>query len=73
MMRDIEGMSTTETAQCLDITEENVKVRLFRARAMIRKQLFQQAGAASPKAFQFLGERCDRVVEKVLARIDSRS
>jgi RNA polymerase sigma-70 factor, ECF subfamily len=73
MMRGIEGMSTIETADCLNITEQNVKVRLFRARAMIRKQLLERARAASPKAFQFLGARCDRVVEKVLARIHRRS
>jgi RNA polymerase sigma-70 factor, ECF subfamily len=71
IMRDIEGMSTTETAECLNITEQNVKVRLFRARAMIRRQLFERAGAASSKAFLFLGDRCDRVVETVLARIDA--
>jgi len=73
MMRDVEGMSTTETADCLNITEQNVKVRLFRARAMIRKQLFERARTASPKAFEFLGARCDRVVERVLAQIDPRA
>jgi RNA polymerase sigma-70 factor (ECF subfamily) len=72
MMRDVEGMSTAETAECLGISEQNVKVRLFRARAMIRRQLFERAGAASSKAFVFLGARCDRVVKNVLARIDAR-
>jgi RNA polymerase sigma-70 factor (ECF subfamily) len=72
IMRDIEGMSTSETAECLDITEENVKVRLFRARAAIRRQLFERVGAASPRAFQFLGERCDRIVNRVLERIASQ-
>ena len=71
MMRDIEGMTTSETAECLNITEENVKVRLFRARAMIRRMLFDRAGAASPQAFQFLGARCDRIVQNVLQRIQS--
>jgi RNA polymerase sigma-70 factor, ECF subfamily len=69
MMRDIEGLSTTETADCLDITEENVKVRLHRARASVRKYLLKRAGAASSEAFQFLGARCDRMVERVLQRI----
>ncbi|MGE5203995.1 MAG: RNA polymerase sigma factor, partial [Chlamydiota bacterium] len=36
MMRDLEEMTVAETASCLDITEENVKVRLHRARAMLR-------------------------------------
>jgi len=69
MMRDVEGFSTSETAECLNITEQNVKVRLFRARATIRRQLFERAGAASSKAFQFLGARCDQMVQKVFARI----
>jgi RNA polymerase sigma-70 factor (ECF subfamily) len=69
VMRDIEGMSTSETAECLDITEDNVKVRLFRARSAIRRDLFERVGAASSHAFQFLGERCDRIVHRVLDRI----
>jgi RNA polymerase sigma-70 factor, ECF subfamily len=73
MMRDVEGMSTAETAECLNISEQNVKVRLFRARAIIRRHLVDRAGAASSKAFLFMGDRCDRVVENVLARIDGNS
>jgi RNA polymerase sigma-70 factor, ECF subfamily len=73
MLRDIEGMSTAETAESLNISEENVKVRLFRARAAIRRQLFERAGAASAQAFQFLGVRCDRLVQQVMARIESLS
>jgi RNA polymerase sigma-70 factor, ECF subfamily len=70
MMRDVEELSTAETAECLDISEENVKVRLFRARAMIRRRLFERAGGVSTTAFQFLGARCDRVVRNVLSRIE---
>ena len=40
MMRDLEEMSVAETAECLDITEENVKVRLHRARAMLRHAIY---------------------------------
>jgi hypothetical protein len=36
---------------------------------MVRKNLFAQAGAEAPRAFGFMGERCDRVVAKVMARI----
>jgi RNA polymerase sigma-70 factor, ECF subfamily len=72
ILRDVEGMSTAETADILNLTEENVKVRLFRARAAIRRQLFERAGAASWQAFQFLGARCDRIVQRVLERIESR-
>lgn len=69
MMRDIEQMSTIETASALDLSEENVKVRLHRARAMVRKELFARAGAEAPSAFGFMGVRCDRVVARVLQQI----
>jgi RNA polymerase sigma-70 factor (ECF subfamily) len=69
MLRDIEGLTTAETAVCLEMSEENVKVRLFRARAMIRRKLFERAGSVSRDAFQFLGPRCDQMVQNVLRRI----
>ncbi|HEX7894667.1 MAG TPA: RNA polymerase sigma factor [Terriglobales bacterium] len=69
MMRDIEQMSTIETASALDLSEENVKVRLHRARAMVRKELFARAGAEAASAFGFMGVRCDRVVTRVLQQI----
>jgi RNA polymerase sigma-70 factor, ECF subfamily len=40
IMRDLEEMSVAETAGCLDITQENVKVRLHRARAMLRHAIY---------------------------------
>ena len=69
MMRDVEQLNTQETAAALALTEENVKVRLHRARAMVRKNLFVQAGAEAPTAFGFMGVRCDRVVARVMKKI----
>ena len=69
MLRDVEQLSTTETASALELSEENVKVRLHRARAMVRKNLFVQAGPEAPRAFGFMGQRCDRVVARVMERI----
>jgi len=65
MMRHVEEMNTEETAECLNVTEENVRVRLHRARALLRKQLYSQVGSASIGAFLFLGARCDRMVTRV--------
>ena len=39
VLRDIEGFSTAETAQILDLRRSNVKVRLHRARLYLRDQL----------------------------------
>ncbi len=70
MMREVEGMSTEETAGCLSIGEEAVKTRLFRARAMLRKRITEQAGSTVRELFHFAGDRCDRIVERVMARIN---
>jgi RNA polymerase sigma-70 factor (ECF subfamily) len=69
MLREIEEMSTAETAECLDISEEAVKTRLHRARALLREELYARIGIATTGAFQFAGPRCDRVVSVVFDRI----
>ena len=72
MMRDIEEMSTSETAVALDLSEENVKVRLHRARILLRDELVARASASRSRIFPFMGVRCDRVVRTVMARISTR-
>jgi RNA polymerase sigma-70 factor (ECF subfamily) len=69
VMRSLEEMNTSETAQCLAISEETVKTRLLRARRMLRRTLYKEVHAASVDAFRFLGERCDRLTANVLGRV----
>jgi RNA polymerase sigma factor (sigma-70 family) len=69
MLRDVEEMSTADTADVLEITEENVKVRLHRARVLLRKSLYARAGIERKEAFNFHAVRCDRVVKNVFERI----
>lgn len=69
MLRDIEELSTAETAAALDLSEENVRIRLHRGRARAREWLFERVGAHAKDAFAFMGTRCDRVVEKVFAQL----
>lgn len=69
MLRDVEEMSTSETAAVLDLTEQNVKVRLHRGHAMMRDSLFARVGVSGKNAFPFMGARCDRVVVDVFARL----
>jgi RNA polymerase sigma-70 factor, ECF subfamily len=73
VLRDLEGMTTEETAHCLNLTEENVKVRLHRARAGLRKRLYRVAGATASRCFQFHAVRCDRVVKNVFATLGIRA
>ena len=69
MLREVEGLSTSETAEGLSLGEEAVKTRLHRARAMLRRALTDRLGAASAQAFPFHASRCDRVVAAVFAQI----
>jgi RNA polymerase sigma-70 factor (ECF subfamily) len=69
MLRDVEELSTTDAAEILEITEENVKVRLHRARALLRKSLYARAGMEKNEAFTFHAVRCDRVVKNVFERL----
>ena len=73
MMREIEEMSTRETAECLDISEEAVKIRLHRARKVLRRDIQSRVGAVSSQAFRFLGASCNRVLCAVMDRIRSGS
>ena len=72
VLRDLEEMSTAETAQVLALTDANVKIRLHRAHEMLRSELMMRAGASSTQAFLFPATRCDRVVHGVFERLKVR-
>jgi len=69
MLRDVEGLNTAETAECIGVSDDVIKTRLSRARAALRRLLFERTGATAPDAFRFYRPRCDRVVSSVLGRI----
>jgi RNA polymerase sigma-70 factor (ECF subfamily) len=71
ILRDIEGLSTSETGEGLGLGEEAVKTRLHRARVMIRRTVTARLGATAAGAFHFHAPRCDRVVAGVFAAIVS--
>lgn len=66
-LRELNGLSVQETAKALDLTETNVKVRFNRAKAMLRREVEKMYSAED--IFQFNLIYCDRIVEKVMARI----
>jgi RNA polymerase sigma-70 factor (ECF subfamily) len=70
MLREVEEMSTEETAQSLELSEENVRIRLHRARGLLKKYLVEKAGLAARHAYPFHLSRCDRVVANVFAKIN---
>jgi RNA polymerase sigma-70 factor (ECF subfamily) len=68
-LREIEGLSTEETAEALGLTLENVRVRLHRAKRSLRQSLDERIGREVCRLYLFDGPRCDRVVEGVFARL----
>lgn len=69
ILREVEGLSTSDAAACLEVSDDVVKTRLSRARATLRRLLMERANATAPDAFRFYRPRCDRVVARVLTRI----
>jgi len=71
VMREVEDMTVEETAACLSIPAATVRTRLFRARALLREALARDMDSATVEVFGFAGERCDRIVAGVLARVSA--
>ncbi|MGE5402519.1 MAG: RNA polymerase sigma factor [Ignavibacteriales bacterium] len=67
IMREIEDMSVSETSKSLNITEANVKVRLNRAKNILRESLSQYYHYKDIYNFNLI--RCDRIVANVFNKI----
>jgi RNA polymerase sigma-70 factor (ECF subfamily) len=67
VMREIENMNVAETQECLSISEVNVKVRLNRAKAMLRDLLSNYYRKEDILHFHL--SRCERMVDKVMSQI----
>jgi RNA polymerase sigma-70 factor (ECF subfamily) len=72
IMRDVEDISTEETAEHLGLRTETVKTRLHRARRLLRTTLQRQLSDGMSDAYPFAGARCARIVETVLQRISEQ-
>jgi RNA polymerase sigma-70 factor (ECF subfamily) len=70
VMRMVEEMSTADTAEVLNLSQDVVKTRLRRARALLREKLRAAVGPLGREAFPFAGLRCQRMWrEKILPAI----
>jgi RNA polymerase sigma-70 factor (ECF subfamily) len=69
VLRQVEEMSTEETAEQLGIKPETVKTRLHRAHALLRQSLDARFGIAFADLFPFDGARCERVADRVVERL----
>ncbi|MDB5283674.1 MAG: polymerase subunit sigma-24 [Bacteroidota bacterium] len=68
ILREKEGLSITETAGVLDITESNVKVRLNRAKVMLRQKI--EDHYANVPVYEFNLVYCDKIVNNVLSQLE---
>lgn len=66
-LREINDLNVSETAEVLNISESNVKVRLNRARAMLRKEL--EKSYSPSDIFEFNLVYCDNMVQRVMSKI----
>jgi RNA polymerase sigma factor (sigma-70 family) len=69
-LREINGLNVSETADVLNITESNVKVRLNRAKTMLRKEIEKSYSPAD--IFEFNLIYCDSMVNRVMSKIVSK-
>lgn len=67
VLKEVEEMSHGEIAAVLDLTVANVKVRLHRAKEMLREKLYELS--IDKNVFEFGFSKCDRVTENVMNRI----
>lgn len=66
-LRELTGLSVAETAELLNITTANVKVRLNRAKMMLRKEIEK---IYSPEdIYEFNLIYCDKIVDNVMKKI----
>lgn len=69
IMREIEGMNIADTQLCLDLSEANVKVRLNRAKALLKESI--SSYYKKEDILHFHLSRCDRMIERVMSQIDA--
>lgn len=69
VMRAIEELSVEEVAAQLGIPEATVRTRMHRSRALLGRALEKKLGACVADVFPFAGDRCQKLRERVLARV----
>lgn len=66
-LREMNGLNVAETAELLQISPTNVKVRLNRAKSMLRKEIEKSYSVSELYEFNLI--YCDAMVDRVLRKI----
>src|SRR6185436_20734417 len=69
VLRDVLELDTAETAACLGLSEEAVRVRLHRARAAVAAAISEQLAEHAREIYSFDGARCDRITAWVMCNV----
>ena len=69
VLRDVLELDTAETAECLGLSEEAVRVRLHRARAAVAAAITEQLADHAREIYKFDGARCDRITAYVMRNV----
>jgi RNA polymerase sigma-70 factor (ECF subfamily) len=69
VMRELEGLSVTETADALGLSEQTVRTRLFRAKQRLQSVLEPEVSGVRAATLSFLGADCDGLTSRVLAKL----
>jgi RNA polymerase sigma factor (sigma-70 family) len=67
ILKEIEGLGNADVAEALDISDSNIKVRLHRAKSLLKESLYKLS--VREEVFEFGNSRCDAVVNFVMTRI----
>jgi RNA polymerase sigma-70 factor (ECF subfamily) len=69
ILRAVQDLSVEETSYCLGVSEDVVKTRFLRARAMLRDKLAARVENCAQDTFSFAGPRCDGVLARVMSQL----
>ena len=69
VLREIEGLSSEDTAAVLDVPVATVKTRLFRGRRRLQEKLQPELGNVLSGTFPFAGSDCAALTERVLGKL----
>ncbi len=70
VLRAIEQLSVKETAEILDIKEETVKTRFFRAKRLLRNQIQNYLTDVRMQIYEFGDHHCDTIVNNIMSHIN---
>lgn len=68
ILKEVEGLDHNAIADCLELSVSNVKVRLHRAKEMLKNTMLHLS-TSHAAVFEFGNKRCDKVVEFVMGKI----